>query len=67
MRLAQRISVGSTEESGGRLALIGRIDRISERRMRLLGQIAHTWTNAHNRALVFVRLISLPPDRAHLN
>jgi hypothetical protein len=28
--------------------------------MRLLGQIAHTWTNADNRALVFVRLISLP-------
>jgi hypothetical protein len=23
-------------------------------------QIAHIWTNDHNRALVFVRLISLP-------
>ena len=42
------------------LARFGVIDRSSERRMRLLGQIAHTWTNAHNRALVFVRLISLP-------
>jgi hypothetical protein len=30
--------------------------------MRLLGQIAHTWTNAHDRALVFVRLISLPRE-----
>src|SRR5262245_22637637 len=26
-------------------------------------QIAHTWTNDHNRALVFVRLISLPRIR----
>jgi len=41
-------------------ARVGVIDRGSERRMRLLGQIAHTRTNAHNRALVFVRLISPP-------
>src|SRR4051794_15854133 len=61
------ISTGR-EARNSRLEWAG-VTSSNSKALRVSTQIAHTWTNDHNRALVFVRLISLPlcalaqPDR----